>query len=231
MSGDGGTSTWLTIIPELYYDLIARVIPGGLFISTCFISLGALSYRSFTPGELGLPILMPITSLAGAYVLGLFFESITELVPSPLFLRGLRDAISLNRDVVVSFAGAYFPAISKKLSSNARLSRGEAWSIYTLMQDYVAHKDQEAGVVIRKMLAETTLCSSSVAALLLVTPFWVVTARFHSTVGWPGMLGYLFLLFLALQSTKVRDRVLVLRTITYLAILERPALRERQSKE
>jgi hypothetical protein len=50
MNNETATTKWNDFIPELYFDLIARVIPGGMLIAIYFLPHDFNEFTSFTTG-------------------------------------------------------------------------------------------------------------------------------------------------------------------------------------
>ncbi len=63
MGNETTTTKWSEFIPELYFDLIARVIPGGMLIAVYIFPCSTEKISSFTSGIVYLFFLISLVML------------------------------------------------------------------------------------------------------------------------------------------------------------------------
>jgi hypothetical protein len=107
-ASEGSVSSWLSVIPSIYYDVIARVTPGAIVLFAMDVVRTNLNPENGT-----LPFL---TLLGGGYVVGMALTPLHDIVVAPIYLltcvesvrsrlhipkqglpRGLNDQVGLVR--------------------------------------------------------------------------------------------------------------------------------------
>lgn len=166
-------SSWASLVPEVYFDLIARV-PAGATIILAFVSF-------FEPK--GLPTLLTSRTLGPVLVLILIFFPASYLIglmltlPSGLIAYGSRWLVwrifikKLDWYPDLDQLVASFGFLRPKQVTSSELVRIELET-----HDFLRSKNEDARSLFPKMRAEAELCSNLSAALAALIPLEVVLA-------------------------------------------------------
>jgi len=127
------------IVPTLYYDLIARFVPGaatlGAYLYFAHQSLHELERNTHLTGAAFIAVL-----IGGSYLLGLVLTPIGTV------------------------SGALFAKLANAYTRSNRYRIDEVWK----KVDELARKDPAAAPIFGKMAAEVTLCENLFAGVLIV---------------------------------------------------------------
>ena len=165
------------IIPSLYYDLIARVLPGGAVVAPVLMDYRELR-ESAPEGWAGF-----LVFLGASYVTGTLADPIR---------RSARCTVGI---VIRSWLG---------IEQNTSWTRlGAAFS---RRSDRISEKNAEAGTTLRKMQAETVLAANLVVGYVAIWAYFVASrsSSSHSPIAtyftgrpWRFHAGALLVLFVA----------------------------------
>jgi hypothetical protein len=169
MSDNDPTKTWITIVPEFYYDLISRIPPG------MFLILGVIfeilethnktisDYKDFNTAFV---ILFTILLLTAAYSVGLFINIPTKylamIYTAKAWRRVINDEKSLFKELKEQDIFKDFNFISP-----STIKEHEARRLFRRVHDLLKLKDNQAKVILPKLTAESSLCSNTAFALII----------------------------------------------------------------
>ncbi len=223
------------LVPEVYYDLIAR-IPAGTFLVAALLVLYRPSLRTiFISGNVrtGPALILLLFLVVAGYSVGLLLSCIGELVIRVYWDRVWRMVTDRYLDLVpkaVAKLGMRYEAVSWE-EIRALPTRGERRRasqeahqqyrrMYRQLHDFLKDADPQAKVVLPKMQAEAALTSNLVAGLLFLVP----ALAFHlQTWRSPALIWDLIALLLSILSSAFRSFRLFDRHFSYLAlVLNRP---------
>jgi hypothetical protein len=177
-----------SIVPDLYYDLIARVVPGTAFvvlvILTCEPSRRFVTGQDFSKTTLSLATVLLFVLLGLGYTSGLLATSLGNMSRCPYTKLTWRVAMCGSSELKRVLAEKF------GFSLTDRTKVSDCQSCYRRMHDYIRSQDASPRtLVLSKMQAEASLCANlSASALLLFclhlgSNFWLYPPgdlRFHS---------------------------------------------------
>jgi len=169
-------STLAKIVPEFFYDLIARILPGLVFAVLLLIAAAPESLLFFRDLAVqnkleGVPFaLLFLVLIAIAYILGILLGPLGARVRD-LYLPRVWKACAgtAHEAFVVGYAtrrGLIGTAVENP--AVASLDRKALKTLYRLLEDELKAKDPLGRVLLPKLHAETVLCDHLCAASLLV---------------------------------------------------------------
>ncbi len=222
-----------SLIPEVYYDFIARVPPGA-FVLLALIAIyypGSYALILGEKFETGSALLLTLAFSVASYTAGLLLSPLGNWIVSLFWNRIFEETCQKYNDLIPeieknlgiscspgqtqSDTSAVSPAkISKHMSVPDLHDR-----IYRQLHEFLKEVDVQARVLLTKMQAEAALCSNLTAGLLLVL-IALVTRRppwFFQALGWVAV-G----LVLSVAGAWFRSKRLLERQFSYLAQLSRP---------
>jgi hypothetical protein len=195
------------LVPELYYDLIARIAPGTLFILVLFYS----SYEDITKA-IGLKltdfasllVIIGIGYIAG-HLLTMFSAMLNYFLWCSLILNLAKSRLTLTYPLKSNSALALFDELYERI-------------------DWVARKDRSGGVILKKMEAGAALADNILSGWIII-----IILGFCLNLEWgsfnmreSGYLIYsmlvLFTLFLG-SGSLIRRAILIARQDGLLKIL------------
>jgi hypothetical protein len=193
------------ILPEFYYDLISRILPGALLIG------GVIFFSGKIDSARALKLVLSLTSTAAfvilvvcgtaAYVLGIllsvFHRGIRWLyIPGvwrPLLVRYAGLIKERQQELGLSHSDELFPDAVGPAAKRSLLARGKSRRIanaavrslvqplYSPLHDFLKTRDPQARLVLPKMSAETSLCDNLVVISLIIS----VIPLYRLMKAWP----------------------------------------------
>jgi hypothetical protein len=161
------------LIPEIYYDLIARVIPGAVFIIAGFVILKfkySLINEVINLKEInfGMASFILIIFLILSYSCGMFFSSISFLLlhliyPLKIFFEWIGWKNIRKDDELIKLISSKIniSGIKEKLQKNPK-------DFDRYIRNYIKIKDISLGSIIEKMRAEIFLFSNISLAFFIL---------------------------------------------------------------
>jgi hypothetical protein len=230
-------SRWASVVPETFYDLIARVpagaflILGGLWSFQLFSSTGAMNRiekMNWAPATI-LLLLM----LGASYSLAILLTNVGALVHR-LLNRNLWINIVLSKEQYKSLIdyfdiqfgfGFQRDEKDKKLQIE-RLKPTEFAQLDRQMHDFLKSINSEAKLILPKMRAEAALCNHLAAAaillIVLILGTWLLNALGLITLRNPikteGLVLGSIVLCLSALASPYRHKRLIYRQLSYLAL-------------
>ncbi len=246
MSTSSEASGWVSIVPEIYFDLISRVPPGTLLALGIGWSVGAFNQEgvfarlpSLNAGWPGLITFLALFLPAG-YVLGLLMTGLAKLHQDRYLTKVWRQEEVLYGDLIARFRTKVLSLGALDLEKLERLYPGEDGerivhstyfqSLHRHIHDYVKYSMPEASALLPKMSGEANLCDNVVVACCLI----VIAVVLRPLAYLPSLdhFGSLFTLrrlqqllilagvvFVARAGAKFRHRQLIRRELSFLALL------------
>jgi hypothetical protein len=219
---------WANLVPEVYYDLIARV-PPGTFVILALAKLYHTSFQDvFAQPNTGAAVLFTILLLGSGYSVGVLLGPLGEFIVHRLGWLALWKSVSNNYAKITGQAKARFyadyapfpstPVPIWKLiqrSRARRLSTEQCQRMYRHIHEYLKGVDAQARVVLPKMQAEAGLCSNLAAGLIIVA--CAVAIRHWPDLRNPALIWCLLSLCLAAWAARFRTRRLMERHFSYFA--------------
>jgi hypothetical protein len=148
-SEEGGVASVLTVIPSIYYDLIARICPGLAFWVALFLPdderISVRDLSAFAPSSI---FLVVVFSYLSGIVLTAFSPiwDLVSLLCFKLLRKNTAEAVGLLE--------------------HARLS--DQWQHVTKNMEDIAKTNDAAGRTVAKALAEVALCHNLLSGLLVL---------------------------------------------------------------
>jgi hypothetical protein len=153
-----------SVIPELYYDLIARVIPGAvlLLLGTLPITIH-LPIDSLKEMSAGSATLLLVVFLLASYWAGILITPLGSLFHELYRYRVFREALreEEHKGEIRRFGGALGLNDLSSESSNQDLN-----TVDRVMHEFLKDRGDQARLILPKMKAEVTLCDNSLVAML-----------------------------------------------------------------
>jgi hypothetical protein len=217
----------VSIIPDLYYDFIARVVPGTVFlVATCFVcepSRSLLLKRAAALTGVGLTTTAFLLLLGTGYIVGLlatpFSESIRQLYLRRSWKKALAGSSGTEATIVELFG----------YSPNAKPVVLEF--CYRRMHDYIRTKDTSSrSRVLSKMQAESSLASNlstcfSILFFVKVAVAFVGSWSLWSYLQWHSteLVTIIVVLLASFNGAFDRNVRLLQRHFAFLQRLQQPA--------
>jgi len=157
-----------SVVPDLYYDLIARVVPGTAFvvlvIFTCEPSRRFVTGQDFSKTTLSLATVLLFVLLGLGYTAGLLATSLGGISRRPFIKLTWRVAMCDSSELKRLLADRF------GFSLTDRTKVSDCQYCYRRMHDYIRSQDTSPRtLVLSKMQAEASLCANlSSSALLLL---------------------------------------------------------------
>ena len=211
------TSHFISTIPEVYFDLIARVPPGTFLAVVLFGSLSrdASWYVSQVRGmQWGASLAALVLLLGAGFALGVLITPLGEVLNRGCWYHVWRTIGQENVSLLNSARG--------KLKIAFKIREGdpsdEHWNVvYARLHQLLKSADSGANGVLPKMAAELSLCNNSCCAFAIAT--LALLARIHC--GRPELyLSLLIGMIISRFSAKKRTKRFIDRHFAYLAVLE-----------
>lgn len=194
------------LVPELYYDLIARIAPGTLFVLVALYSwygniteATGLKLTDFT----SLLVIIGVGYIAG-HLLQTCSAMLSYLLWCPCILRFMKKKLRLSYKLRADTAAELFQETYERI-------------------DLVSKMDRSGGVILKKMEAGAALADNFLCGWIIIwvfnilnPPDWGIDVRDKYCIIIAG--GLLFSLFLAAGSW-VRRSILIARQDILLKIL------------
>lgn len=160
----------LALIPEIYYDLIARVIPGAVFIFAFIMIKYKCVFLIITQYlediTIGAASCILGSFLVTSYFLGMFFYTLSHY---PLRSGWIKIQNYSWKHVKKDLVLMELIAESLKLDDKKKeLLQEKPHEFERYIQDYIKAKDMNAGAIIAKMRAEAFLFSSLFVAFIIL---------------------------------------------------------------
>jgi hypothetical protein len=213
--------TWTDAIPEFYFDLIGKIVPGVflvLMIAGVLLPDGRKSMYAIAALPWGtmvcLLILLALASLQAGHLVSPLGEAAGRY-----FWRTEWGEIARSNFHLLKASEVRLKLSFKLPDLAENLSREQVVSIYRPLHQLLKKSDIEARVVLPKMAAELTLASNSVAV-------FAISLILLLAVGCRGPLPLSLLGMAAVLSSYcslVRTRRFIQRHFAYLAVLEENA--------
>jgi hypothetical protein len=191
MAESDAKSNWFSFVPEVHYDLIARIMPGAFTLSVAAIMYCAVGGRNIfgfristvspTPSiETGLVFLVVATALS--WCSGMLLAPIGSLIQDLFFrVRIFRRFCqnhkeALDRAVKCGFLDG--PADGKEWTENRKLCETllQAEKTYRELHDGLKENDPAGKVILSKAQAEAVFFETASAGLLILTLVCIVLA-------------------------------------------------------
>lgn len=165
--GEGSFSSLMNVVPNVYYDLIARICPGMAFwIALSFVSpvFGKLADLG-TLSAANLFVLIALSYLSGIVFTG--FSVIWDAVSLEVF--------SINKGMM------------ELLGLKAKTGLREQWVVVAERMEAVAKASEDPGRTVTKALAEVALCQNLLTGLITLAVLGLYSAgkHFHSPLEYP----------------------------------------------
>lgn len=181
-------TTLADAIPELFYDIIVRVIPGFLMIAwfAYFEAWHGTIPQKITELNWAPATLLLIVSASAAYAAGMLVAPAGRWLTLLYYPRIFRDVASTQHDVIMDlgrhFGLRHIPQDATRLSRDALdeiLTVELVDRTYQQMHDHLKERAGKPGALLAKKQAETIFCANLAAAaiwLLLIStiPYVVV---------------------------------------------------------
>jgi hypothetical protein len=208
------------LIPEVYYDLIARVPAGTFFLVALLVLYRPTVYKSFAGARIetgAVLLLMFIVAIAG-YSAGLLLSALGNLISWLFWDRTFSDANEKYENIVVRIE-ARLGIDPLQARSSRKKVRNHNDCIYRRLHEYLKEVDVQAKVVLPKMQAEAALCCNFAAGVLIVFVASVIELKHVSSL---GLLWTAVALALSVTGARFRSRRVIERHFSYFAQLVRP---------
>jgi len=218
------------LIPEVYYDLIARVPAGGFVVLALLGLYHPELYRTVIEGkiETGVAVLLVFVFSVLSYAVGLLLSPLGNWIVERFWCRIFAEASCKYKDLIPGImkdlAIAYYPLPTKGSSENSsselapeQISTSDQYGrIYRQLHEFLKEADPQAKVVLPKMQAEAALCANLTAGLLLVFVASVCRPRdMHLALVWT-IIG----LVLSIWGAWFRNKRLIHRHFSYFALFK-----------
>ena len=168
------------IIPFLYYDLIARILPGTFLVLALLVAYGAFSADGFLTFNKLLTanatsiVIVSLVVLCSGYCTGMLIAStFGQLVKTPITRRVWKRVSPDYANVIKSFCDCFNVIVPKGKNGDLALNNfapGHIDRIVIGMHDHLRNTNVLAGSLLPKLRAEFGLCSNFAAALFM----WLV---------------------------------------------------------
>ena len=180
----------LKTIPELFYDLLANLIPG--FVTLEFVAISPIVQQNFADWDISsLPVVdRTLFSILGGYLIGQFLTTVSDIfVRRPVWLVFGETSINLLGDGTALIKPLPKPldpdlASALKLEIERALSieftNLKAHSLLDMCEQYVKKYDYEAGMLCQKRHALVVLSRNMIIGLLILLPcYWSIGLKAH----------------------------------------------------
>lgn len=170
MAEEEKLSTWVSLIPEVYFDVIARVPPGGTLIGGLLalfepnIVTSAMQVGGFVPG-FSLLLFFILVSYAAGLILTPLSGLIAYAPRQLLWAKVNRDYQDLPRLCKT------FPALQSEPGKPLKMILLEQ-----VMCELVSSGNEAGQSLLSKMRAEAELCNNLSVSLFILTIFFAGTA-------------------------------------------------------
>lgn len=169
-------STLAAIVPEFFYDLIARILPGLVFAILLLVvsapdSLGFLRELAAQNKLQGVPfVLLFVVLIALSYALGILLGPLGAKVRDLYLPPVWRQVVGTTHlEFVKGYANRRGLSVSPDHEAIvAGLDRKALKTLFRLLEDELKSKDPLGRVLLPKLHAETVFCDHLCVALLLV---------------------------------------------------------------
>lgn len=226
-----------SLIPEVYYDLIARVPAGTLLVLIVlnyFLQSRGLAFPQISTwmSANSVSVLVAAIGLMGAGGLtGILISPVADLCRRLYWKRewvAVTDKEPYREiDEKLKDLGVNFP----KRSTWTKMGSGDFHSLDRWMYDYIQEKSERARALLPKLRAEADFCSYLGAAFLILPMTMLAgnvvlsTSSNHVAVSWSGWVAWLLVCWsitgLLLCSGAYRTKRLLLRMLSMLWVCTR----------
>jgi len=217
MAEEDIAKSWTSIVPEFFFDLIARVPPGILLVLLVLLEFGVLSQTNTdklfaTTG--GFVIVLSILLFGAGYSVGIFL-SVPGIYIGKLYFKNVWDHFTHTEEAILQ-------EISRKLKLNMKFANGKPqtrsdwWRFHRVTHDYLKHKDKDARVMLPKMSAEASLCNNTAAALTVYPIIRLFHCGFHGQL---SLLWFVVIVAIFVCMAQIRYRRMIDSQISYLRIV------------
>lgn len=230
---------WASLVPEIYYDLIARVPPGSLVVATLFVWLHPDPHSALIGlRELGwAPVtVLSVIAVGAAYACGELVGPWGDWVSSLYRFRIFRQVSAGHLPLMTFFRQRFGEDVPDQEPDIKKLSDSEVQRIYQQMHDFLKAANEQAKVLLPKSQAEAALCANLcgfVILFLLFSGAWSVSHWFFETgappVSWRLVLLLLFGAAVAVRAGWFRSRQLIRRQFSFLALVREQELARKAS--
>jgi hypothetical protein len=231
-------SNWAAMIPEVYYDLIAR-LPAGSFLAVClYLVLTGKNLGSIHVADLQWAdsILLVLLLLFAGYSLGLLIGPLGNCVYEWWFPGFWRRSMHSHKHVLSNekikkqldcLKNLPEEALSAdKLDPKPKQCRKKYGQMYRQMNDYLKVKCHPAGAILPKMQAEADLCSNFAVAGAIALVLLTLKAYRDFHTWWFVLLNTWWFVLLsltgiacALWASRYQTRLLVERLFSFFSIV------------
>jgi hypothetical protein len=177
MSDEDKLTKWASLVPEIYYDLIARVPPGtflvvalmwvlGIFSNNGAFELKDIKDMSWAPTTASLFLL-----LGTGYVVGIILTPLGGIIGRTYWLHLWQKIGPHYNKWIVEFNNLFGADLPIDEDSNIqwhKLKRVHAHRLSRQLQEYVKDKNDQAKLILPKMSAESALCSNTVGGIVIL---------------------------------------------------------------
>lgn len=220
----------LKIIPQLFYDLIARVIPGGVAIFAFATAVNKKVGTLLTDAFAGAPtlqqsaLLLTIVMLVFAYLLGHLLSTLSDLFKQVTVkalrhshFRVLKDAIKTSDNYPEDVRRFLFEEMNR-LSGNegeALNDRHYTRAIY-IWYDWLRITNPEVGSRLTKLRAESAMYERLAGAMIIsVLLHLIAVVSFDIRWNWLVVISGIILAFLGMWGHAQGDRIFQASTINH----------------
>ena len=173
MAEESAASSWASSIPEVYFDLIARVPAGAVILFAMTPKdLPIFSAKEFSAAEIGPAFALTASFIFFAYVLGLLLT-----FPSGVFAYGLRGGLWWWMFKMKMKVGPEYPDLRSLAGTFGidvpdQIRFPDFLRIEFDIHDQLRMRDESSRNLLAKMRAEAELCANLAAAFALLFVFW-----------------------------------------------------------
>lgn len=223
MPDEDRIAKWASLVPEIYYDLIARVPPGAFLVIAAMRIQGAFSAgKAFDLGNIKweTAAILLIFLLITGYVAGVVITAVAHSLS--LLYKGWvwkRSAVPY-KEVIENFVDNKFH-LGLNIKGWKNLDGDDFYRIHRQVQDYLESENDQAKLILPKMRAESALCDNLLASLALLFCFVLFRkASGQNLEGWIGSLTIIFLSScLVFWAACYRAAQLIRRQFSFLRIV------------
>jgi hypothetical protein len=226
-----------SLIPEVYYDLIARVPAGTLLVLVAlnyFLRSRGLAFPQISTwvSANSVSVLVAAVGMMGAGGLtGILISPVADLCRRLYWKRGwisvtergpYREIDQKLKDLGVSFSNR---------STWVSMSSTDFHSLDRWMYDYIQEHSERARALLPKLRAEADFCSYMAAAFLILPAIFLAAnvassiSVAHAAISWSNWLGWCLVCWsataLMLYSGAYRTKRLLLRMLSMLWVCTR----------
>jgi len=208
-------------VPEFYYDLISRVVPGGLFILVGALTFGTQpQFEAFAKAAhelqgLGFATVFLVVFAAGGYFAGMLLTPLGWVLALPTRTPVWYASRKKYADLI-----GYLRSILGESTSATSIGYWEYDRLDRQMHDILKDRNSQAKIFLPKLRAEAGLCHNAAGAVLL----WLAL-EFGFTCTISSAIGPASIIFgLSIFAAFFREYRLMRRQFVYLDLLKKNAL-------